>query len=319
MVNIIPRWKIKFKYSDGSIEEVKLYGEDKQTMYDKWSKNFEVISVKQDTDTSYIDYINQIKNGSELIAQNSKKQIYKYPHNDSFILIKLYTDGDDYYDYCEYQRWDCRDLMNPISWTLSNPKEFCEWFGKPITELPQGCVVTPKEIKKIKAKRFYDREGEILWVDDLGYIYSAEKSAMPNKINKTEWEKFHDNPDAVLVNYVLATPDNSYGNSKIKWFESKETFLQFYQTEKAKVLPYATSPRYEIKKWGYRKVKPEDRKVILRLPYINLDEELTYGISPADIALSWSRMCDKKWQGSIFDCYSWLIDVVKHYKEWINK
>ncbi|MBQ2177180.1 MAG: hypothetical protein II453_19705 [Alphaproteobacteria bacterium] len=319
MVNIIPRWRIKFKYSDGSIENVKLYGEDKQTMYDKWSKNFEVISVEQDTDTSYIDYINQIKNGSELIAQNSKKQIYKYPHNDSFILVKLYTDGEEYYDYCEYQRWDCRGLMNPISWALSNPKEFCEWFGRPTVELPQGFVVTPKEIRKMKAKRFYNKEGEILWVDDLGYIYSAEKVAMPNKINKAEWEKFHDNPNAVLVSYVLATPDNIYGKAEIKWFENKEAFLQFYQSEKAKVLPYAASPRYEIKRIGYKKPKPEDRKVILRLPYINLDGELAYGTPAEDIALSWSRMCDRKWQGSTFDCYSLLIDVVKHYKERINK
>jgi hypothetical protein len=319
VVNIIPRWRIKFKYPDGNIEDVKLYGEDKQTMYDKWSKNFEVISIEQDTDMSYIEYINQIKSNLELIAKNDKKQIYKYPRNDSFILVKLYTDGEDFYDYCEYQRWDCRGLMNPIPWTLSNPKEFCEWFGRPAVELSQGFVVTPKEIKKMKAKRFYDKEGEILWVDDLGYIYSAEKAAMPNKINKTEWERFHDNPNAVLVSYVLATPDNICGQSKVKWFENKEVFLQFYQSEKAKVPSYATSPRYEIKKVGYRRVKPEDRKVILRLPYINLDGELMYGVSAEDIALSWSRMCDRKWQGSTFDSYGWLIDVVKHYKEWIDK
>ena len=118
---------------------------------------------------------------------------------------------------------------------------------------------------------------------------------------------------------MLATPDNIHVDSKIGWFESKEFFLRFFQTEKVKVPSYATSPRYKIKKVGYRKVKPEDRKVILRLPYINLDGELTHGIPATDIALSWSRMCDRKWQGRTLDCYSWLIDVVKHYKEWLNK
>lgn len=142
---------------------------------------------------------------------------------------------------------------------------------------------------------------------------------MPNKNNKSEWERFHDNPNAVLVNYVLATPSNMYNPEHTKWFESEESFLQFYKEEKEKVPACATSPRYEIKKIGYRRIKPEDRKVILRLPYINLDGELMYGVSAEDIALSWSRMCDRKWQGSTFDSYGWLIDVVKHYKEWIKK
>lgn len=194
-----------------------------------------------------------------------------------------------------------------------------ELFNKDVVKLPQGFVVTPKEIKKMKAKKFYNKGGETLWVDSLGYIYSAEKIVLPNKYNKAEWERFHDNPNAVLVEYTLATPSNIYGNSKIKWFDSIDAFLQFYQAEKAKVPSYVTSPRYEIKKIGYKKIKPEDRKVILRLPYINLDMELAYCTSVVDIALSWSKMCDKSWQGGYFDCYDYLIDVVKHYKEWLSK
>lgn len=292
---------------------------DKQTAYNAWSKNFDVISVEQGTDTSYIDFINRIKDKSELIGKNDKKQFYKYPNNDSFILVRLYTDGEDYYDYCEFQRWDCRGLQNPISWVLSNPKDFCELFDKDVVKLPQGLVITPKEIKKMKAKKFYNKGSETLWVDSLGYIYSAKKIVLPNKYNKAEWERFHDNPNAVKVEYVLATPSNIYGNAKTEWFESKESFLQFYREEKEKVLSYATSPRYEIKKIGYKKIKPEDRKVILRLPYINLDMELAYCTSVEDIALSWSKMCDKSWQGRYFDCYDYLIDVVKHYKEWLSK
>lgn len=106
---------------------------------------------------------------------------------------------------------------------------------------------------------------------------------------------------------------------KTEWFESKESFLQFYREEKEKVLSYATSPRYEIKKIGYRLIKPEDRKVILRLPYINLDMELAYGTSVADIALSWSKMCDKSWQGKTLDCYDYLMNVVNNYKNWLSK
>lgn len=319
MITIISRWKIKFKYADGSIDETKLYYKSEQEAYDSWSKNFEIISIEQDTDTSYMNYINKIKDKSELISKNDKKQLYKYSNNDSFILVKLYTDGEDYYDYCEFQRWDCRGLQNPISFALSNPKDFCELFDKEVIELPQGFVVTPKEIKKMKAKRFYNKGDEALWVDSLGYIYSADKVVLPNKYNKAEWERFHDNSNAVQVEYVLATPSNIYGNSKTEWFESKESFLQFYREEKEKVLSYATSPRYEIKKIGYRLIKPEDRKVILRLPYINLDMELAYGTSAADIALSWSKMCDKSWQGKTLDCYDYLMNVVNNYKNWLSK
>lgn len=311
-----PRWKIKFKYLDGSISETKLYYKDKQAAYDFWSKDFEIISIEQDTDTSHIAFINRIKGKSELISQNDKKQLYKYPHNNSFILVKFYADGDHYYDWCEFQRWDCKGLTNPILWTVSNPKDFCRLFDNTVEQLPQGFVVTPKEIKKMKAKKFYNKNGEVLWVDNLGYIYSADKANLPNKRNKAEWEQFHDNPNAVFVWYVLATVSNPYDNSTIEWFDSKESFLQFYQDRKAKVPSYCTSPRYEIKRTGYKLLNPADRQVILRLPYMNLDMELAYGTSINDIALSWSRMCHKSWQSSSFDCYGYLTDVVKNYKEW---
>lgn len=313
----IPRWKIKFKYADGSEGETKIYYEDKQAAYDLWNKNFEVISIEQDTDTSYIDFINQIIAKSELINQNIKKQLYKYWHNGSYILVRLYTDGKAYYDYCEYQRWDCTPF-NPITWTVSNPKEFCKLFEYDTVKLPQGYVVTPKEIKKMKAQKFYNKNGEVLWVDDLGYIYNADKADLPGKYNKAEWKKFHDNENAVLVNYTFATSSNSYGTSHTEWFESKEAFLRFCASESSIPITHLKSS-YEILKVGYQGKKPEDRRSILRLPYINLDAELAYGSHPEDIASTWSKMCSKRWQGSSFCCYDFLCEVVKVYKEWRAK
>lgn len=315
----IPRWKIKFKYADGSEVETKIYYEDKQAAYDLWSKNFEVISIEQDTDTSYIDFINQIIAKSELISQNIKKQLYKYSHNGSYILVKLYTDGKAYYDYCEYQRWDCKAPFNPITWKISNPKEFCKLFEDDAVKLPQGYVVTPKEIKKMKAQKFYNKNGEVLWVDDLGYIYNADKFDLPNKGNKAEWEKFHDNENAVLVKYTFATSSNSYGNPETDWFESEEAFLQFCASENPNIPVVCLKSSYEILKIGYQKRKPEDRKSILRLPYINLDAELAYGSRPEDIALTWSKKCSKRWQNSRFYCYDFLCEVIKAYKEWRAK
>lgn len=171
----------------------------------------------------------------------------------------------------------------------------------------------------MKAKKFYNKDGEILWIDDLGYVYCADKLDMPNKHNKEEWEKFHNNEKSILVKYVLATPSNPYGNSKIEWFESKESFLQFYNSEKQNVLTYAVSPSYEILRNGYYKLKPEERKSVLRLPYINLDMELGYGTSVADIALSWSKMCNRSWQGNGFNIYDYLINIINNYQHWLSK
>lgn len=308
-----PRWKIKFKYADGSVAETKLYNQSKQAAYDSWSKGFEIISIEEDTGTSYVGFINQIKSRSELIEKNDKRQLYKYPNNDSFILVRLYTNGEEYYDYCEFQRWDCRGLQNPILWSVSNPKDFCELFENDVEQLPQGYVVTPNEIKKIKAKKFYNKNGEVLWIDESGYIYNADKIALSNKYNKSEWERFHDNANAVLVRYGIA------GKHRTKWFESEEEFLKFYHEEKKDVPAYYETPFYEIRQKGYSKKKPEDRKAILRLPYINLDMELAYGTPAEDIALCWSKMCDRSWQANNLDCYDFLIGVVKHYKEWLLK
>lgn len=317
-----PRWKIKFKYNDGNISEIKLYCKDKQSAYNSWNKDFEIISIEEDTDNSYLDYINTIINKSEFqsdisLNDNCIKHIYKFPHNDSFILVNLYTKENEYYDYCEFQRWDCQGLLNPISWTMSNPKFFCEMFDCSVKKLPQGFTVTPKEIKKMKAKKFYNKENEVLWVDDLGYIYSADKSNLPNKCNKNEYSQFHDNLNAIYVEYVLATPLNIHGDKQYKWFDNEESFLEFYEKEKTNVPSYATSPRYTIKKRGYTKIKPDDRKVILRLPYMNVKNELAYGVAPEDIAISWSNMCNKSWQSHNFDCTNYLVRVITYYKEWL--
>ena len=315
----IPRWKIKFKKPDGTESEIKLYYEDKQSAYNLIGKDFEIISIEQDTDASHVEFIDRIKSKSEFIGSNGNKQLYKYPYNDSFIIVIFRKNGDDYYDYLQFQRWDCIGHIKPILWTPSNPKRFYELFDKDVPELPQGIVVTPKEIKKMKAKKFWNKGGDVLWVDDLGYIYSADKDTLPSKYKNEEWNKFHDNPNAIKVTYVLATLDNIHGNAKTKWFESKESFLQFYETEKKNVPGYCTFPRYEIVRVGYKREKPEDRKVIWRLPYIDLDMELACGTPINRIAMNWCRRCDKLLRGQQgFSDFSFFMDVIERYKAYMN-
>ena len=60
-----------------------------------------------------------------------------------------------------------------------------ELFDKDVVKLPQGFVVTPKEIKKMKAKKFYNKGGKRkrAYIDDdydeLQQLYG--KGAFPDE------------------------------------------------------------------------------------------------------------------------------------------
>ena len=67
-------------------------------------------------------------------------------------------------------------------------------------------TVTPKEVKKNKYKKWYNKDGEYGWVDTDSYFYFADKCSMPNKKNKEEYTYFTQYKDtAILVKYKLFT------------------------------------------------------------------------------------------------------------------
>lgn len=307
------RWWVKVPYG-----EMPIYAD---TIEDVKKSFRDAIEITPYTDMSFLEYIQRIKDKSQMVAHDYKgREVYKFPHYASYILVKLSTDKDgDYYDFCEYQRWDCHGRMNPITWTMSNPKMFCDMFdNKPDEKLPQGFIVTPKEIKKLKPIKFYNKDGEIYWVDNLGYIYVADKTDMPNKKSKEEYQMFKDNSDAVLVSYAIATPDNIHNKKKCKWFESETAFMDFYNKEIKKIPSYCGSPWFEIRKRGYKKLHPDDRKVIFRLPYINLDAELSMRVPDIDIADGWAKMCHMRWFRYDFPLSDFLMKVIKQYKSYKN-
>ena len=119
------RWLLKTPYG-----EIKIYADN----VEKAKQIFpEATEITQYTDMSYLECIDKIRSKSELIKYDYKgREVYKFPHNDSFIIIKLSRDIDgDYYDFCdfhEFQRWECRGHIYPITWTMSNPTLFCDMF-----------------------------------------------------------------------------------------------------------------------------------------------------------------------------------------------
>ncbi len=280
----------------------------------------EATEIEPYADMSYMQYINEIKSQSEFIRYdhrfNRNGEIYKYPHNGSYILVKMYTEKDEYYDFCEFQRWDCIGGIAPITWTMSEPAKFCNMFKNEDRNLPQGFVVTPRKIKKLKPTKFYNKNNQIYWVDSDGYFYLAYKYDMPNKHNKTEYERFKDNPNAVLIRFTSGIYSDNYS---IRWFDNIDSFKEYFQDLYRDRNPSFGNLSYEIIKSGYNKKNPEDRKIILRLPYINIEAELALGTPTYVIALSWLKMCRGSWVSNSKYEYDWLEDIIIEYKKWLKE
>lgn len=61
-------------------------------------------SIEQYTDTTYMKYINKIKERSEFLGYQRKYEIYKCPYYKGYMIIRLMKDDEDntYYDYADY-------------------------------------------------------------------------------------------------------------------------------------------------------------------------------------------------------------------------
>ena len=309
---LIKRWQVT-----SSGKPLVLYGDTPEEIREKWNcvdKDCEIVIYEND---EYLEYIDKIKEKAEYITSFKKCDyeirelyaIYLYGYKISLRLSKDLRD-DKYYDFCEYQ-CSSGELMSPITWNMGSISHFCDSVPilSNIPKKEQGYVVTSKELKKIKPVKFYNSNGETYWRDSDGYFYTALKCDIPNKKNKSEWEQFHDNPDAVLIQYWSGT----YHERHIVWFDNMDIFMeQWKDIVKNTPSSYAT-PKYEIIKRGYTKVKPDDRRVIFRLPYfpVNMDDR------PAEfVARVWVNEVDKRWYGDESDMCEHLVGVIKQWRKW---
>lgn len=303
------RWKIILPKS-----ECLIYAETKERAEKLFPEALDIVLYQ---DNSYLDKIDKIKSVSTLMGYDRQNhEVYKFPYNGSFILVILHKDKNgDYYDILDFQRWDCRGLINPITWSLCNAAEFFEMFAEEYSDNTQGFIISPKELKKLKPQKFYNKDGETMWIDSNGCIYIVEKWLMPNKKNKAEYEQFKNNPNAVWIKFIngLHSTDYSY-----RWFDNIDAFKDFFQELHKDRSPAYATPTYEILKHGYKKANPDDRKVILKLPYMNIHKELRMGTPIPNIANCWAKMCHHSWQGRDLCIYDYLIEVISHYAEWLK-
>ena len=297
-----------------------LYGNTEQECRDKYSSCIdEGASVIPYDNKHELACVQKIRNNSKLLAETvrpngyEKREIREIDYFGNVIRLQLSKDlrDDKYYNLCYYQIHNGR-FISPITWTMTSAEQFCSKFhiGDDIVKQEQGFVVTPKEIKKIKPVKFYNKDGVTYWRDVYGYFYIANKIDLPNKRNKEEWQRFHDNPDAVYVEYSYGI----YGYKHYNWFDSEDVFMEYWKNVCLPDTPSSSAtPRYEIKKCGYKKIKPEERKVIFRLPYYPV--EVFDDEPPEMLANAWHIKIDSKWY-SDNGMHEILVDVIKTWREY---
>lgn len=124
-------------------------------------------------------------------------------------------------------------------------------------------LISYKQLKKIKPKKFYNSKGLIYWIDtDNKKFYIANKYALPSKKSKIEYNTLHDNKEA-----VYASIGTEVAFRKKLWFENMTDMKAYFNQEKIK----NPSIYYEILQVGYTKLNPEDRKCIFQIPFLEFD------------------------------------------------
>ena len=290
--------------------QIKIYAETRDKVYSLFPEAF---SVEPYEDNFYLGLIDVIKNKAVKSYTDVKgSEVYHIPHLDSYIRVKLLQQDGVYLDSVMYQRWDMLGFQYPISWSMLSVKDFYDTFIDEPDKSEQLSVefVSMKYIKKIKATKICNKNNVVIWFDNDGYFYHAYKSFLPNKKWKEEYDRFHDNSDAVLVRL------NFYRDKTIRWYDSEEEMLKVFNEKKKDYSTAYATPRYEILKRGYKKLPPDDRKVILRLPYINLGKEFKLKTPKQHIAYAWSKILFKYGHEISEDD---LLLIINAYEEYINK
>lgn len=117
-------------------------------------------SINLYKDTSHEKYIELIKQQSEFIGIYNSREVYRSEYYKGYLIIQLAKDPEDnhYYDYADYLEYVNNRILQPITRTMSTPKQVYELIK---TKTSEYCVVShryygepklskPKELKGIK-------------------------------------------------------------------------------------------------------------------------------------------------------------------------
>lgn len=197
----------------------------------------------------------------------------------TYRVSKDETDGR-YYDLVQY-RINGGRLIAPALWSTCTAHEFVDMYLKPVPEKKCGWLFSLKEVKKLCGKVQFKIGKVNIWKDSDGYYYLGCQNDW-SKIKKEEYKVMSEHRESAI--YVSFT-EGLFGGHKYQWFESEDAWHEYWEKTKSEQPSYARTLDYEIIKHGYNKLPIEDRKLICRLRYMNLERELK--TEPSDIVAQW--------------------------------
>ena len=267
-------------------------------------------------DTTFIEYVKKIKSLSHITPVGW----WKIPYGSGYIAYYQYKDEDGYLDGCEYVRYDHHSYTVPFMKTITNPKSFYERFFEGVNDGEHGFArFTKRQFDKLKDKakpvKFCSIDGTTWYVDGYGNFFEKDNYSTGKKAID-EWKQFHDNPDAVYAQIW----SGEYGKYTLGWYNNMDEFMADFKAKAESTPTWAATPRYEIKKIGYRKKHPYDRENYIRLPFYPIAKIPKAERNVVEVVNSWKKLAkgiEYYRNGFYGDLY--FEDVIKKYWEWVDK
>lgn len=228
----------------------------------------EATDITENFDETFKVYVERIKARSTTTLNDIfGRDVWVMPHGKGQILYWQYKDeSEEWIDGCAFQRLDSVGTVYPITKTLSSPQKFWEMFlDEPETKQNDVESVSINDLKRRKAKIYLRQNNMKYWIDADDMFYAAKNEWLPTAASKEEYEMFCDSKDAVLVSYGTEVAFRT-----VKWFKNLAEFEEFFKEKQSQ----NSSLYYEVLKHGYTRKPPEDRKLIISFPYINIDKEV---------------------------------------------
>lgn len=268
-------------------------------------------------DDSFIKYIEKIM----VLAEDSSAAWWKIPYGSGYIGYRQFKDDDGWLDGCEYVRCDRHSYTMPILKTITDPKSFYErFFDDDLIEGEHGFKrFTKRQFDKLKGKakpiKFCVTNGMNWYVDGYGNFFERDNYSTGKKA-VDEWKQFHDNSDAVLGQIWCG----EHGKCTLSWYNNMNEFMEDFKVKAEATPTWAATPRYEIKKIGYRKKHPYDRENYIRLPFYPIVKIPKTERNVVEVVNSWKELSKGiAYYGNGFYGDLYFENVIKKYWEWVDK
>ena len=266
-------------------------------------------------DNFFVNYIEKIM----AMAEDTSAKWWKIPYGCGYIAYRQFKDEDGWLDGGEYIRYDKHSYTVPFMKTITNPKSFYERFFEGVNDGEHGFArFTKRQFDKLKGKakpiKFCSIDGTTWYVDGYGNFFEKDNYSTGKKA-VDEWKQFHDNPDAVFGKIW-------YGEHKRTscWYKNMDEFMADFKAKAESTPTWAATPRYEIKKIGYKKKHPYDRENYIRLPFYPITKIPKDERNIVEVLNSWKKLAKGIGyysRGFYGDLY--FENVIRKYWEWVDK